>query len=796
MKKLLVILLAVSLLAVCAVSVNAADATGQCGDNLTWTLDGYTLTISGTGPMYDYSEENPAPWVEFKGQFVYVKIEEGATSIGAYAFAEISRLYSVYIPASVTNIGSKAFSASSSLTDDIYLMGSMLTIAEDAFAGRTAKVGYLYENEELTHRDYGGSLTWFKGGLRLADNVKKLYQLNEDVKPEDFVVIADYNSIALSSVKYTPREITVGSFDNSTYGQKNVEVTVDGYKLKYDYFVTDGQNHLDLIKVGFPAYTYYDYYFKGVDPVVTAGTISLENGTHYNVTYESEKKAGSYVQATVTGRGIYEGYEGTFSYAIVKRDIADAHIYVSEAAFMGEPVTPEVTVKIEGTKLTAGRDFVLIFENNVNIGTGTVRIVGKGNYCGTVVKNFEIVNGETKVTLPGTNNGVATGQLTGDPYYSEGIVSPGTFIGRVDSDMNHAVYYELYRINGEEAELITTKETDYGAKDKTQFVYDFTSAYHDAAEVGGEIYMLVYLWVDARERVYTGVYVMYIPAKVPDATTMVVEQVTGISDFRRVYMSAYGTDGNVGDITWTTSNPSVATVKDGVVTLKAPGTVTITGQYGNLTDAQEITVTAQDLTQGDVLCYDAQTGAAAVFYDGWLLTAGTDYSLLVSEQEGVTVVTVVGRGLFTGQLVRQFDTASADPLGHTHSFENCEDTICGTCTFERAVAHQYSEQWQKNQTHHWHACTACGEKADQAQHSLSAGDETVCNICGPLYTPGDLTGDYSVNEDDAIYLLQHILLPDFFTVNQAVDYTGDNRVDEDDAIYLLQHVLLPEFFPL
>ena len=46
------------------------------------------------------------------------------------------------------------------------------------------------------------------------------------------------------------------------------------------------------------------------------------------------------------------------------------------------------------------------------------------------------------------------------------------------------------------------------------------------------------------------------------------------------------------------------------------------------------------------------------------------------------------------------------------------------------------------------------------------------------------------------YLLQHILLPDFFPVAQAVDYNMDGQVNEDDAIYLLQHVLLPEFFPL
>ena len=61
---------------------------------------------------------------------------------------------------------------------------------------------------------------------------------------------------------------------------------------------------------------------------------------------------------------------------------------------------------------------------------------------------------------------------------------------------------------------------------------------------------------------------------------------------------------------------------------------------------------------------------------------------------------------------------------------------------------------------------------------------------------GDLDGMDGVSEDDAVYLLQHILMPDFFPVEQDVDFDGNGIVDEDDAVYLLQHVLMPDFFPL
>ena len=53
-----------------------------------------------------------------------------------------------------------------------------------------------------------------------------------------------------------------------------------------------------------------------------------------------------------------------------------------------------------------------------------------------------------------------------------------------------------------------------------------------------------------------------------------------------------------------------------------------------------------------------------------------------------------------------------------------------------------------------------------------------------------------MDEDDVIYLLQHVLMPDDFPVAQPVDYDHNNVIDEDDVIYLLQHLLMPEDFPL
>ena len=86
------------------------------------------------------------------------------------------------------------------------------------------------------------------------------------------------------------------------------------------------------------------------------------------------------------------------------------------------------------------------------------------------------------------------------------------------------------------------------------------------------------------------------------------------------------------------------------------------------------------------------------------------------------------------------------------------------------------------------------EMLTRLPHSFVEG---VCTVCGePEAMPGDLDGSKGVDEDDVIYLLQHLLMPEDFAVAQSVDYDKNNTVDEDDVIYLLQHLLMPEDFPL
>ena len=113
-------LILISLLSLCVLSTSAADPlTGSCGDEVTWTLDTTTgeMVISGTGPMTDYAITTMPPWIASCGSITSVTVEEGVTSLGAYAFLYCSNLVKVSLPESLTAIGANAFSNCSRLTE-------------------------------------------------------------------------------------------------------------------------------------------------------------------------------------------------------------------------------------------------------------------------------------------------------------------------------------------------------------------------------------------------------------------------------------------------------------------------------------------------------------------------------------------------------------------------------------------------------------------------------------------------------------------------------------------------------
>ena len=110
---------------------------GTCGENLTWTYSGNSLTISGSGAMYNYTSAEAVPWNSVASSITTVTLPDELTTIGDYAFYRCSAIMSISIPSSVTSIGEYAFYGCSTLTS-IEIPEAVTTIGDYAFSGCTA----------------------------------------------------------------------------------------------------------------------------------------------------------------------------------------------------------------------------------------------------------------------------------------------------------------------------------------------------------------------------------------------------------------------------------------------------------------------------------------------------------------------------------------------------------------------------------------------------------------------------------------------------------------------------------
>lgn len=132
MKKSLIVLLVLALICALCLAGTVAEAeesaetySGTCGpegseDSVTWTLESGTLTISGAGPMGDFSYDKGSPWEPYRDAITSIVLEDGVTAIDEFAFDDCAGLTSVAIPDGVTKIEWGAFDGCSGLTDVYY----------------------------------------------------------------------------------------------------------------------------------------------------------------------------------------------------------------------------------------------------------------------------------------------------------------------------------------------------------------------------------------------------------------------------------------------------------------------------------------------------------------------------------------------------------------------------------------------------------------------------------------------------------------------------------------------------
>ena len=273
-------------------------AGGQCGDDLTWTLDSSgTLTISGTGPMYNYSLWDN-PWCDIalrssgiSTRVVNAVVSSGVTALGERALADCGSMVSVSLPETLLTVGESCFMSSDALRS-ITIPNSVRSIGLGAFVA-CKNLSRVTLDRGLQR--IGGQA--FKecsslSGIVIPDGVKKI----------EYLTFSDCANLMEITI---PRTVTV--IENHAFANCNIlsRVTFTGTQAQWNA-IDMGDDNDPLLSANIT--------FAGsgpAAPIVTAGTDSqgrptlrwnaVSGAAKYEV-YRSYSENGPYTKySTVTG---------------------------------------------------------------------------------------------------------------------------------------------------------------------------------------------------------------------------------------------------------------------------------------------------------------------------------------------------------------------------------------------------------------------------------------------------------------------------------------------------------------
>lgn len=162
-------------------TICGTDMTGRCGSGLTYEVERtyygtYTLKISGTGRMYDYSEDF-RPWMNESAVITEIEIGNGVTMIGSNAFMGFTALEEIVIPGNIKKIGSVAFQGCTKLKKVVLDEGVQI-ISPYAFMGddQIAELSLPESLEEIGEAAFAvaGSYNTQLRSLSLPENLKEI----------------------------------------------------------------------------------------------------------------------------------------------------------------------------------------------------------------------------------------------------------------------------------------------------------------------------------------------------------------------------------------------------------------------------------------------------------------------------------------------------------------------------------------------------------------------------------------------------------------------------------------------
>ena len=147
-------------------------------------------------------------------------------------------------------------------------------------------------------------------------------------------------------------------------------------------------------------------HYTGSEQTVTVKTVKagelVVGEDNYTVTGHKQTMVGNY-QLTVTAKD-NTNFTGskTADWSIIAENassftvsgVAESYVYT------GKAITPDVTVKMGDILLTKDKDYTIEYSDNIEVGTATITVKGKGGYVGTNTLHFDITRADAILEPP------------------------------------------------------------------------------------------------------------------------------------------------------------------------------------------------------------------------------------------------------------------------------------------------------------------------------------------------------------------------------------------------------------
>ena len=214
-----------------------------------------------------------------------------------------------------------------------------------------------------------------------------------------------------------------------------------------------------------PKSSYSDDYLKELADSIHKSLMNSE--THKNVILNQnydELGIGIYSQVE-DGKVIIYITEHFKNEATSTVDVSKISISsIANQTYTGKQIKPSITLKYGSKALKNGTDYTLTYGTNKNVGTGTIKITGKGNYTGSKSVSFKIVKSVSKLTISAIKNQTYTGkQIKPSVTVKDGSTT-------LKNGTNYSVTYGTNKSTGAATVKITGKGNYSGSVTKTFYI--------------------------------------------------------------------------------------------------------------------------------------------------------------------------------------------------------------------------------------------------------------------------------------------------------------------------------------